>query len=67
VGARPTWRIAQAGSNRSSYGGNEMAYMSSTESRVFSRCGPRLQLEPCSWPSIMGATETLRSARNGAS
>ena len=23
-----------------------MAYMSSTESRVFSRCGPRLQLEP---------------------
>src|SRR5215467_7728173 len=24
----------------------EIAYMSSTESRVFSRCGPRLQLEP---------------------
>jgi hypothetical protein len=23
-----------------------MVYMSSTESRVFSRCGPRLQLEP---------------------
>jgi hypothetical protein len=23
-----------------------MAYMSSTEPRVFSRCGPRLQLEP---------------------
>jgi hypothetical protein len=23
-----------------------MAYMSSTESRVFSRCGPSLQLEP---------------------
>jgi hypothetical protein len=24
----------------------EMTYMSSTESRVFSRCSPRLQLEP---------------------
>ena len=46
VGARPTRRIAPAGSNRSSHGGNEMAYMSFTESRVFSRCGPRLQLEP---------------------
>jgi len=45
VGGRPTRRIALAGSNRSSHGGNEMAYMSSTESRVFSRCGPRL-LEP---------------------
>jgi hypothetical protein len=37
---------APAGSNRSSHGGNEVAYMSSTESRVFSRCSPRLQLEP---------------------
>jgi len=44
--ARPTRRTAPAGSHRSSHGGNEMAYMSSTESRVFSRCGPRLQLEP---------------------
>src|SRR5262249_40024323 len=33
VGARPTRRIAPAGSNRSSHGGNEMTYMSSTESR----------------------------------
>src|SRR5215471_19294214 len=36
-----------------------MAYMSSTESRVFSRCGPRLQLEPSKplhtrWPLQRG-------------
>jgi hypothetical protein len=46
VGARPTRQIAPAGSNRSSHGGNEMAYMSSTESRVFSAVAPDSNLSP---------------------